>query len=135
MTYKEENHYREYIIPGKDPKRRRTINTICVTSGNIPSIHHELAKCLGAIMLRRYGDVEFNQTILDALKTIDLEVKGMCFPLDPTEFITEAQPIHSRIKDRRVNLVNLKTNDRFEFETDSRIRKKDSDAHVVAIYI
>lgn len=108
-------------------------NVISVSSGDIPSIRHELAKSLGAIMLRRYSDVKFNPMIVAALKAIEREIKDMGFVKSPASYITEACPNEN--KERRVDLVNIDTDTRYEFETSLKVKKVDDGHLVITIYI
>lgn len=114
-------HWHKYHIPGMSHIHTLKRDAIFISNAN--SIKHELAKCLGAIQIKRYGDVFFNKDIIDALDIIEKSVLN-CEPFkEDSSFITEAVP--NEDKTRRVDLVNLKTNVRYEFETLNNIRKED----------
>jgi hypothetical protein len=113
-------NYRSYHIPGQANHQSVKKNVIFISRAN--SIKHELSKCLGSIMIHKFGDVKFNRTILEAIKTIEYEIKQFNMPENPCDFITEACP--NDRKDRRIDLVNIHHKDEFEFETDHTIKKE-----------
>jgi len=118
---KKENYWTKYSIPGCTAIHRIKKNTIFVSNAN--TVKHELSKCLGAILIHRYGDIIWDEEIIYYIKEIDAIVseKYKDWPKNHSDFITEAQPNGER--DRRVDLVNLKTNDRWEFESSKKIKK------------
>jgi len=90
---------------------------------------HELAKCVGAIMLKKFGEVKFSKQLIIANESmaniIDLTMKEF---KGHSDFITEAC---ANEEDRIVDLVNLRTNDRIEFECDHKIKK----SNCITVYI
>jgi len=80
-------------------------------------------------MLKRFGDVKFNSAILLALNLIEDQVNSFGFAESPTDFITEAEP--NGEKNRRVDLVSLYDDMRYEFENDHKIKKDNA----ITIYI
>lgn len=74
-------------------------------------------------MLRKWGDIKFSDDLNDALGQVQGCVKNIMkeFPKDKSDFITEAVPINEPL--RRVDLVRLSDDQRFEFETDKKIKK------------
>ncbi len=88
------------------------------------SIKHELAKTVGALMLHRYGDIEFSDAVLRSISVLAtfIEEAMIGFPKDPQPFITEAVPVTD--KKRRVDLVRLSDLQHFEFETNKKIKKE-----------
>lgn len=125
-----ESFISKYHTPGCSHYIKRAKNGIFISNAN--SFEHELSKCVGALQVRKYGDVFFN----DKMKSLIRELAGVmstgCVD-NPTDFITEC--CVNQKKGRRVDLVSLKNNVRYEFESDHKICKKDDDACVVTIYI
>ena len=104
-------------------------NVVYFNKGN--TLKHELAKALGALQILKYGDVKFNQRILDALQAIQEECAS-AFIVETIEnqfFLTEAVPVDN--PERRVDLVSLNLDSHIEFETDHTIKK----SNAVTIYI
>ena len=115
-------NYRKFHIPGHSNHHSIKRDAIFVSNSN--TVKHELAKCLGAIMLQRYNDLKFNEEIIKALTLIDDEVNKFGFCKSPSSFLTEACP---NIKpERRVDLVNLTDATRYEFESLKSEKKPDS---------
>ena len=89
---------------------------------NHDSLKHELSKCVGAIMLHRWGDVKFDWKVNDIISAlcgaINMNFDG--WVENHTDFLTEAW----KSKDRRVDLVDLCTGNEFEFECDHKISKE-----------
>jgi len=112
---------KKYHTPGCGNYIRRAKNAIFISRHN--SIRHELGKCLGAIMVSRFGDLKFNQFIIDALIDIEYQVNSFGFTHNHHDFISEAVP--NDRKERRVDLVDLVNSDEIEFETSKAISKKD----------
>lgn len=111
-----------YHTPGCADHQLRPKNAIYISGSN--TLRHELAKCIGAYMLRKYGDIpEFDDWLKEELNDIDETVKLLMkdFPKGSSDFITEAVPDDE--PNRRVDLVRLPDNQKFEFETDSKIKK------------
>jgi len=122
QTKTEEDNRKLYKIPSGGNYQLRSKNAIYVSPSN--TIHHELSKCLGAYMLRKWGDIKFSERTCAILKMLENEVKLTMkdFPKDRSAFITEAVP--KKEPDRRVDLVRLNDNQRFEFETNPKIKKE-----------
>lgn len=110
-----------YTIPSGAAYQQRVKNAIHISPSN--SVSHELGKALGAYMLRKYGDLKFSDSINQALKWIEEEVKEVMkeFPKEKANFITECVPKSE--PNRRVDLVRLEDDQRFEFETNPKIKK------------
>ena len=121
------NNYRQYHLPGCSNLMAVKKNVVFISNSN--SIKHELAKSLGAIMIHRFGDLKFNKEILESLNNIEAEVIKMGWIKSEKDFITEACPCSN--SKRRIDLVDLKTNTHYEFETSKKILKEGS----VTIYI
>lgn len=121
MSYNEEaiKNQRNYHVPGCSSNHNPKKNSISISDHN--TIKHELAKSLGAIMLSRFGDIKFTKEIVTLLNCLEHEVNTIGFVKDHADFITESVPNDE--ENRRVDLVNLNTDDRFEFETDHKIDK------------
>ena len=117
------------------PNSLRAKNAVFISTQN--SLKHELAKLLGGYMVRKYGDIKFNEDILLCLLALENCVNDSLegFPKNPKNFITEACP--NEEKDRRVDLVILEDNTRIEFESDHKIKKADnpSGEATITIYI
>jgi len=113
---------RLYKIPSGANYQHRSKNAIYISPSN--SIRHEMAKALGAYQLRKYGDVFFNEKITETLKKLEelskIAVKDC--QTETTDFITEAVP--KKEPERRVDLVSLKDNTRYEFETNKKTVKE-----------
>ena len=97
-------------------------------------IKHELSKCVGAIMIHKWGDVQFNANIIQQIDTLAylIEATFDIWDKQTTDFLTEAW-----LPNRRIDLVNLQNDSRIEFETDHKEdkRKKFDDDNTVNIYI
>ncbi len=119
--------YRSYHIQGQGLLKSVKKNCIFISSG--VRINHELAKSLGGIMLRKFGDVKFTDSIITKLNEIEAEILQMGFSDNTTSFITEAEhntdTYPGTKKKRRVDLVNTSNGDRFEFENNHRELKPD----------
>ena len=124
VSYK---NYNKYHKPGGANYQTVPKNAICISNAN--SAKHEIAKAVGAYMLHKFGDILFNDKIHAALEVIDEEVRNCEMVEQSTDFITEAVPNNEG--GRRVDLVDLKSNTRFEFETDHKIEKDNA----ITIYI
>lgn len=100
-------------------KQGCTKNSPCVKNavffGRNETFNHALAKSIGALMLLKYGDLKFNQIIINNLnvlcESIDVFVKSM--PFQKEDFITEAVP--NNVKNRRIDLVRLRDDVWYEF--------------------
>lgn len=131
MRTKSDEYFRKFHTPGMPNHYPRKKNAIFISSGN--TVCHELAKCLGAIMLHKHGDLKFNDKIILLLREIDTAVKDLDLAKQRTDFITEAVP--NSQKDRRVDLVSLSDGTRYEFESVHTICKKDPGELVITILI
>lgn len=110
-----EQNRRKYTIPGGNNYQLRSKNAIYISPSN--SLRHELAKCVAAYMLRKWGDIKFEDDLTFLLKEVEdyveLLMKG--FPKSKADFISEAVPKKDR--NRRIDLVRLDDDVWFEFET------------------
>ena len=124
MNKQELKNYFTYHPPGGTPLKNVKRNVIFISNGN--SIRHELAKALGAIMVHKWGDVKFSEKIIDLLAKLEIETNNQFWGWaeEETSFLTEAVPNNE--KNRRVDLVNLRTKDHIEFETNSKIKKENA---------
>lgn len=115
-------NHRKYKIPNCTQTQHRPINAVYLNAGN--DVNHELAKALGAYMIRRYNELRFTEKTKKLLKQLKEQVEKDMegFPLQKGEFITEAIPI-DRPK-RRIDLVMLNPKNEIEFENDKKIRKE-----------
>jgi len=123
------NYITEYHTPGCSNIIKRAKNAVFFNNNN--SVRHELAKAVSSLMLGRYGDIKFSPELKKQLRifanTISFEMSG--FKKNKTNFITEAVP--NKEKDRRIDLVNIDNNTRYEFETNKKIKKD----NCVTIYL
>jgi len=123
------NYITEYHTPGCSKIIKRAKNAVFFNNNN--SMRHELAKAVGALMLGRYGDIKFSPALKKQLRifanAISFEMSG--FKKNKANFITEAVP--NKEKNRRIDLVNIDNNIRYEFETNKKIKKD----NCVTIYI
>ena len=108
-------------MPGCNNYVKRSKNAIYLSPGS--TIRHEMSKCLGAYMLKKWGDIKFSIHVIHLLKELEMQVKKDMegFPIENKSFITEAVP--TKEKERRVDLVRLEDDQRFEFETSKKIKK------------
>jgi hypothetical protein len=120
-------NYRQYSPTAKNRLMNCKKNAIFPHNSN--SIRHELAKCLGAIMIHRWGDVQFDTILKGKIKELSNYVEMLFngWPENHCSFLTEAW----RDEKRRIDLVNLATDDCLEFETSPIIKKPGS----VTIYV
>jgi len=119
----------QYHIPGQNQIYRVKRNCIFINSRN--SVKHELAKFLGGLMLNKWGIVEFGNDILSELESLSnlIELKMATYRKNKSEFITEVVP--NKEPSRRIDLVDLNTNDRYEFEVGHDIKKE----NCITIYL
>lgn len=129
---------KKYTIPSGANYQLRSKNAIYISHTN--SIRHELAKCIGAYQLRKWGEVNLTEEIVKKIKELEKETKETMkeFPRQSSDFITEAVPkLRTRKekgildKNRRIDLVDLRNNDWIEFETNKKIKKE----HSITFYI
>lgn len=124
-----ENNRKKYRIPSGANYQLRSKNAIYISPSN--SVKHELAKALGGYMLRKWGDIKFSARLVKALEEVEkasLEVM-IGFVKEKTDFITEAVP--KKEPERRIDLVKLDDDTRFEWESNKKIKKENS----ITIYI
>lgn len=125
MRLKKEVHenWHKYHVKGMPYHHRVKKNAIFISSHN--TIKHELSKCVGGIMLNKYGDVDFNKDLLVGLESfanlIELSMKD--YPKSKSNFITEAASDEN--PERIIDLVNLNNGEQIEFEINKNILKKD----------
>ena len=101
-----ENNRRKYTIPGGASYQYRPKNSVMISSAN--SIRHELGKTLAAYMLRKWGDVNWCDSINSLLKMLE-DATNECmkgFPKQKAEFITECCPKPSVIKEKNLKTIN-----------------------------
>ena len=117
----EEETHRQYHIPGCPNYQRRTKSSVYFNAGS--TVKHEMAKALGALMLQKWGDVKFNEPTLKALNDLAnaVNVSFKDYEKCKKNFLTEVVP--NKEPDRRVDLVSLDDDYRYEFETDHKIQK------------
>lgn len=123
-------HYNQYSPNSDKGQRYKTCKKNAVLINSKDTIKHELSKSIGAIMIHKYGDVKFDNNLIEKINIISEYISEILFSKwdeNHTDFITEAWPN----TERRVDLVNLRTNDHIEFETNKKIKKDDA----VTIYI
>ena len=124
LTKDELKNDNNYHVPGGSKVNDRVKpNVINISSAN--TIKHELAKCVGCLMLVNWGDIKFNEEIIRLINSFDDEVNKVFkfFPKQKSNFLTECVP-NDNIK-RRVDLVILKGDTKIEFETNHKIMKED----------
>ena len=123
-------HIREYHMVGCSNLISCKKNAVVFSTSETTA--HKLAKCIGAIMLHKHGDVKFTEDMkfaLDSLsRIVDEAMEG--FVKEKHDFICEACP--NKEKTRRVDLVDVTNNNRFEFETKKSVDKGEG---VTTIYL
>lgn len=125
-------NYTQYSPTQKNRLSNCKMNVVHL--GSNETIRHELSKALGSIMVHKWGDVKWSNKITQLISDLEHEVetsfKG--WVKETTPFITEAW-----LPNRRIDLVNLGTDDRFEFETShtENKREKYDDDQTINIYI
>jgi len=124
-----EKNRRKYTIPSGANYQLRSVGAVYTSPSN--STKHEVAKLIAALQLRKFGDVRFTQDMIDALNLLSEAVEAATkdFPKSTATFITEAVP--KLEPERRVDLVRLEDDMRFEIETNPKIKKK----NCVTIYV
>lgn len=75
-------------------------------------------------MLMKYGDIKFNEPIIKSLNELCIAINTTMkdFPRQKADFISECVP--NKEANRRVDLVRLSDDTRFEFETNHKIKKE-----------
>lgn len=129
-----ELNYRKYHRSGCQAYVKIPKNAIFMNSGS--TVKHEMAKALGAYMVNKYGEVKFNKKIIDLLEELQIVVKEELkdFPKNGRDFITEA--VMNKNSRRRVDLVELDRNVRYEFETDHKVQKvEEEEGLTITIYL
>ena len=119
LNHLEIRHLKEYMTSTGESMKANTINIT-----NASKVNHELSKCLGAIMIHRWGDTLWSNKLKQLMNEIETETKRLFegWDLNSTAFITEAVP--KKNPKRRIDLVELKRNCWLEFENDSKIEKE-----------
>jgi len=114
---------RDYHTPSCSNHVRRSKNAVFFNAGS--TTKHELSKAVGGLMLLKWGDVMFTKGITDALHELSscIDIAFGEFVKQKANFITECVPNNEG--NRRVDLVNVDDNTRFEFETDHEVKKQD----------
>jgi len=99
-------------------------------------LNHEICKAVGALMIQRYGDVQFPDELINRIDNLAAHVEDLfkAWPEVHTHFITEACVTGGK---RRIDLVNLSNDDRIEFENDHAVDKRDEhdDVRTITVYI
>lgn len=123
------HNYNQYHVPGCPRTHRVKKNVVCINRHS--TLKHELFKFLGCWMLSKYGDVKVDDVLRCKVVEISECVDSLFkfWEVVSTDFITEAVPCSE--PERRVDLVDLRSGVRFEFETDKRVKKD----NCVTIYI
>lgn len=116
-------NWKKYHIPAHSEIYRIKRNAIFINNHN--TIHHELFKSLAAIVIHRFGDIKITKDLIESVKSLSklIELIMKDFEKDHVSFITECVP--NEDPDRRIDLVNLKSNTRYEFERDVKNKKED----------
>jgi len=124
-------NYRKYHIPSCPAYMRRPKNAVYYSAAN--SIKHEISKAVAALMLHKWGDIRFGGAVTKHIEilaaSIDLTMQS--FPKQKADYITEACP--NGKTDRRVDLVRLRDDVRYEFECNSKVKKEG--INTITIYI
>jgi len=129
MEKEELKNYRGYHTPGQSKFKQRAKNAIYISNAN--SFLHEITKSTIALILHKYGDFNFTDEVKDALKALDVAVNYSIkdWKEDPNLIVTEAVP--NGDGKRRVDIVNCTKDDRWEVETDHKVKKENA----ITIYI
>ena len=129
LRIQEEHNRKLYKIQGGNNYQLRSRNAIYISPSN--SVKHELAKTLGVYMIRKYGDIKFTRGIILTFKRLELEVKKAMegFAKEKDSFITECVP--KKEPSRRVDLVRLSDNTRYEFVVSSLPEKAKTDGSII----
>jgi len=124
-----EQNRKKYICMSGCNYKFRSKNAIFISTTN--KLNHEVAKFVGAYMIKKYGDIKFTNRIIGAIKILEEAVVEDLkdFEKNPSNFITEAVPKVD--KDRRVDLVRLEDEQWIEFENNHKIKKEGA----LSIYI
>lgn len=133
LSKEEEENNRKYHVPGMPNFARRTKNTIVYAANN--TTLHELSKALGGLMLHKWGDVKFTEAVKKKLKELSISV-DQAYQNSPKvrkAYITEAVPNNQPT--RRVDLVRLEDDYRYEFEVSNHKNKKDPERQEKTITI
>jgi hypothetical protein len=113
--------YRAYHIPGCPNYCRRPLNALVFSRAN--SNLHEISKSVAGLMIYKYGDVKITAPMIKAIREladlIDVEMKDC---EEAMNFISEAVPNDD--PSRRVDIVRIEDNNRYEIETNHSIKKE-----------
>ena len=121
QTLTSETNRRKYLSNTKSETQIRPKNAVFLSSHN--TLRHELAKTVGAYMLRKWGDINLNPELVRKIKELEDTINKVMqpFPKQPVDFITECCPRDNL--NRRIDLVRLSDCQHFEFETRKEIKK------------
>ena len=83
-------NYHKYHIPGCAHHKTLKKNAIFISTTN--TIKHELAKCIGGIMLKRWGDISFSETVKGLINLLDKQIakEFQEWPEEGSDFLTES---------------------------------------------
>lgn len=113
--------YKEYHIPGRPAYCKRPLNALVFSRAN--SNLHEISKAVAALMIYKHGDVKFTTAITNKIRSLATEMDNTMKDFsDENNFISEAVPNNDPT--RRVDLVRVEDNNRFEIETNHKVRKE-----------
>jgi hypothetical protein len=132
LDVESENH-KKYHIPGCPAYVRRPRNAVYYNAGS--TTKHELCKAIGGLMLQKYGDIKFNELLIDKIEQVAANIDILCKDMGgKADFLTECVPNNEG--NRRVDLLRLRDEVRFEFETNHKVLKAEKlGVHTVTIYI
>lgn len=122
-------NYRSYHIPNQSNHHSIKRNAVFLSTTN--GVKHEVAKALVCYMVKKYNDFKISEAIKLALNTIEEEVESFHFLDDASEFLTEA--CMNEAKDRRIDIINLRTNDKIEIVDSSLSEKSKNDCIIVRV--
>ena len=135
-SLEESKIWHSYHIPGQQSRCTLKKNAIFISTGN--TLRHEMAKFIGCFMIKKYGDVKFDDDLKKMILTTSVYVEEKlmkAFFKESCNYITEACP--NREPNRRVDVVNITNGDRFEFESLKSVKKPESldGSQTVTIYL
>lgn len=124
-------NWRSYHVPGQGHYKTRARNAVHLNSNN--TIEHELAKCIGGIMLNRYGDIKVDEIVRKEISMMAQVIRTAFGPgsFESHEFISEAVPNEDSA--RRIDIVDINTDDRFEFVKSSLSEKSKDDCIIIRL--
>lgn len=139
LSKEAKENYKHYHRSGNSSFMKIPLNVILINSGS--TVKHEMSKCLGGIMINKWGEIKITPRIVELLNELQKETLEVMkdFEKKGRDFITEAVANSERYNDdkgvsreRRVDLVELDRNIRYEFETNHNEKKPDK-AGIVTI--